>query len=117
MSRIKRMFPGGPTHRGATSEPRVTLRAGEDVESEISEYALDAKARRKRRSMLIAVVGIGILAVTGGIYLGMQAQVTAEQTTEEQRAKGEAGEMDDLARRVMDELWRMEDIEAARNRR
>lgn len=73
--------------------------------------------RRKRRSMLIVVGAFGMLAVAGDIYMGMQAQTTPEQITEEQRTEGEAGELDDLARRVMDELWRMEEIEAARNRR
>ena len=117
MSRMQGMFPGGPRHRGATSEPPDTLRPGEEVEAAITDHALDAKARRKRRSMLIALVAIGILALTGGIYMGMRAQITAEQLAEEQREEGEAGELDDVARRVLNELWRMEEIEAARNRR
>jgi hypothetical protein len=117
MSRIRGMFPGGPRHGGGTSEPRGTLRAGEHLEAEITDHALDESARRKRRSKLIAVVGIGILAVTGGIYVGMQALVTPEQLTVEQRTEGRAGELEDLTRSVLDELWRMENVEAARNRR
>ena len=116
MSRIRGMFPGGPSHQGAASDPRATLRAGEDVEAGINHHVIDAKARRKRRSMILAVAAIGILALTGGIYMGMQTQVTIEQITEEQRAEGEAGDVDDLTRRVMNELWRMEEAEAARNR-
>ena len=117
MSQIQGMFPGGPRHPGDTSEPRATLRSGEDVEAGITDHSLDAKAHRKRRSMLIAVGAFGMLAVAGGIYMGMQAQTTPEQITEEQRTEGGADELDDLARRVMGELWRMEEIEAARNRR
>ena len=114
MSKIEGMFPGGPRRPGETSEPSGPLRSGEDVEARITGRALDAKARRKRRSMLIVVGAIVMLAVTGGVYMGIQARITPEQITEEQR---EADELDDLARKVMRELWRMEEIEAARNRR
>ena len=117
MNQIRGMFPGGPRHPGDTSEPRGTLRSGEDAEAAITRSAIDAKAQRKRRSMLIAVGAFAILAVAGGIYMGMQAQPTPEQIMEEMRTEGGADELDDLARKVMDELWRMEEIEAARNRR
>ena len=117
MSQIQGMFPGGPRHPGDTSEPRGILRPGEDVEAGITDRAIDAKAHRKRRSMLIAVGAFAILAVAGGIYMGIQAQPTPEQIMEEQRTEGGADELDDLARKVVGELWRMEEIEAARNRR
>ena len=76
MSQFQGMFPGGPSHPGDTSEPRGTLRSGEDVEAGMADHALDAKAHRKRRSMLIAVGAFAILAVAGGIYMGMHAQPT-----------------------------------------
>ena len=117
MSKIEAMFPGGPRRQEDRSEPSGPLRSGEDFEAGMSGHALDAKARRKRWSMLMAMGAIGLLAVTGGLYLGIQTWITPEQITEEQRVEGEAGELDDLARKVIDELWRMEEIEAARNRR
>ncbi len=117
MSKIEAMFPGGPSRQENRSEPSGPLRSGEDFEAGISGHVLDAKARRKRWSMLMAMGAIGLLAVTGGIYLGIQARITPEEITEEQRVEREVGELDDLTRKVLDELWRMEEIEAARNRR
>ena len=67
--------------------------------------------------MFIAMGAIGVLAVTGGIYMGIQARVTAEQLTEEQGAEAEPSDLDETVRRVMGELWRMEETESARNPR
>ena len=115
MSRIQGMYPGGPRRQGATSEPHGTLRSGEDVEARISDDLLDAKAHRKRRSIFIALGAFGLLAVTGGIYIGLQARVTAEELVERERV--EAASDIDETQKVLDELWRMEELEAARNRR
>ena len=106
------MFPGGPRRQDDTSDPRGPLRSGEDVEAQITQDGLDAKARQKRRSMFIALCAIGVLAVTGGIYIGIQARVTAEQLTEEHRAEAEASDFDEAIRKA-----RMDELEAARNRR
>ncbi len=117
MSRIEGMYPGGPRRQGATSEPHGTLRSGEDVEARIIDDLVDAKARRKRRSIFIALGAFGLLAVTGGIYIGLQAHVTAEELVERERVEAEASDIDKTVQKVLDELWRMEELEAARNRR
>ena len=59
------------------------------------------------------------MAVAGvaGVYVGLQSRVTPEELIEQVRAEEEASEFDGIIGDVMDELWRMEDIEAARNGR
>ena len=111
------MFPGGPRRQEDPSDLRGPLRSGEEVEAGITHDVLDAKARRRRQSMFIALGVFGVLALTGGLYVGIQARITPEQLAEEQRAEVEPSDLDETARKLMDELWRMEEIEAARNRR
>ncbi len=117
MSQIQGMFPGGPRREGDASEPHRPLRSGEDVEASITDNALETKASRKRRSMFIALGASVVLALTTGLYLGIQARVTAEELAEQERAAAEASEFDEDTQRVMDELWKMEKVEAVRNRR
>ena len=117
MSQIQGMFPGGPRREDDASEPHGPLRSGEDVEARITDRTLDAKASRKRRSMFIALGASVVLALTTGLYFGIQARVTAEELAEQERAKAEASQFDAETKKVMDELWKMEKVEAARNRR
>ncbi len=117
MSQIHGMFPGGPRREDDASEPHGPLRSGEHVESSITDQTLEAKASRKRRSMFIALGASVVLALTTGLYMGIQARVTAEELAEQQRAEAAASEFDKDTQKVMDELWRMEKVEAARNRR
>lgn len=117
MSQIQGMFPGGPRRKGDASEPHRPLRSGEDVEASITDHTLEVKASRKRRSMFIGLGAIAVLALTAGLYIGIQARVTAEELAEQQRAEAEASDFDEYTKSVMDELWKMEKVEAVRNRR
>ena len=64
--------------------------------------------------MFIALGASVVLALTTGLYLGIQARVTAEELAEQERAAAEASEFDENTKKVMDELWRMEKVEAVR---
>ena len=66
---------------------------------------------------LIAIAVAVVVAGVAGVYIGLQARVTPEELTEQARMEEEASELTDIVGDVMDELWRMEDVEAARNGR
>ena len=120
MSQVSGMFPGGPVRPGDAKEgagAETRLRSGEDVEAGIASGQGDLKTRRRRRSRLIAIAVAVALAGVVGIYVGLQARVTPEELAERLRAEEEASELNDIVGDVMGELWRMEEVEAARNGR
>ena len=121
MSQIHGMFPGGPTRQSDSSQngdrTEPSLRPGEDVEAGIVVGRHELKERRRRRSMVIAIAVALVVGGVGGVYVGLQALVTPEELTEQLRTEDDVSELDGIVNDVMKELWRMEDIEAARNRR
>ena len=121
MSKIHGVFPGGPTHQGDSDqngdqiEPH--LRSGEDVEAGIVAGQGELKTRHKRRSMVMALaVALAVAGMTG-VYVGWQAKVTPEELMEQARTEKEASGLEGIVDDVMDELWEMERVEAARNGR
>lgn len=59
------------------------------------------------------------LLAAGGVggYVGLSAHTTPEQLAEEERSKAQApGELSDQANRLINELWKMEDLERAPRR-
>ncbi len=109
------MRPGDANQDGDQVETR--LRSGEDVEAGIAAGQVELKARRRRRSTVIVLAVAVVVAGVVGVYVGVQALVTPEELTEQAGAEEDASELDDIVDRVIGELWRMEEIEAARNRR
>ncbi len=93
------------------------LRSGEDVDEDIAARVEELKARRRRRSTVIVLAVAVVVAGVVGVYVGLQALVTPEELTEQAGAEEAASELDDIVDDVMDELRRMEEVEAARNRR
>ncbi len=121
MNQIHGMFPGGPMRPGDANQDgdqaETRLRSGEDVEAGIAAGQVELKARRRRRSTVIVLAVAVLVAGAAGVYVGLQALVTPEELAEQARTEEEASELDEIVDRVMDELWRMEDVEAGRNRR
>lgn len=121
MSQIRGIFPGGPARPGDANQEGggagTGLRSGEDVEAGIAAGRADLKTRRRRRSKLIAIAAAVVVAGVAGVYVGLQARVNPEELTEQARMKTEASELNDIVDGVMRELWRMEEVEAARNGR
>ena len=115
------MFPGGPKRQDDAKQERerteTRLRSGEDLEAGIRVRQGEIKARSRRRSTVIALTVAVVIAGVTGVYVGVQAWVTPEELAERERLEKEASDLEELAREVMGELWRMEEIEAARNRR
>ena len=120
MSQISGMFPGGPARPGDAKDDdgaETHLRSGEDVEAGIAGGQGALKTRQRRRSKLVAIAVGVVVAGAAGIYVGLQAIVTPEELVKQARAEEEASELNDIVGDVMNELWIMEDVEAARNGR
>ncbi len=121
MNQIHGMFPGGPRRPGDANQDgdqaETRLRSGEDVEVGIARGQGELKERGRRRSTVIVLAVAVLVAGAAGVYVGLQALVTPEELTEQARAEEEASELDNIVDDVMNELRRMEEVEAARNRR
>ena len=123
--KISGSFPGGPRKRVAaaerTSAPR--LRRVEDIEElAVGQHIRRTRDRRRKRVFYAVLVSVAISGATGW-YLGIQNQSSLEEVRAQmaaQRATESGGDMGDLSsevNRVMLELWKMEDVEYARNTR
>ena len=117
MSDIQGVFPGGPRRQDGTPPQDggtgAGLRFGEDVEADATTRAIGSRTKRKRRSILL-LLGVAVLiAGATGVYFGVQSRTTLEQLAEQEWAG--ASDLNGIVDEVMDELWRMEDVEAARN--
>ena len=116
--RITGSWPGGPKREGdahkRTRPPR--LRRAEDIEAGLA--ARSVRIRHGARSRRIAI-GLGVsLAVAGGFgwVLGKASHRTAEEVISEY-ATARRRDLDISAEvnRTLLELWKMENVQAARN--
>lgn len=112
-------FPGGPSRRDQTPQrsgpPR--LRRMADIEETFARRSLDRR-RDKRRSRLVAgFVGMLLVAGVAGVFLGLQSHTTAEEiTAAREEANRRELDLSSEVNRTLLELWKMEDVEAARSR-
>ena len=117
MSDIQGVSPGGPRRQDGSppqnDQTGAGLRFGEDVEAGLTARQIGSRAKRRRRSMLIALGTLIVIAGAAGAYVGYQSMMTPEQFAEQEAAA--ESELDGIVDDVMDELWRMENVEAARN--
>lgn len=118
--RIRGSFPGGPS-REAPPEKRTRapqLQRVEDIEAGLAKRSVSRKRRARRRRVVWGFLFSALVAGGVGVLLGVRSHATAEEQQAELRARSRPQEFDissELNRTLM-ELWRMEDIEAARNR-
>lgn len=116
--RIEGSFPGGPRRRDPGEPPRHAprLRRVEEIEEGVSRRTLDATRRRRSARTRAAWLLAMALALAIGSALGRASHATQEELTAAQEA-ARARDMD-VSRevnRMLLELWKMEDVEAARN--
>ena len=123
--RMSGSFPGGPRKTVAAAErasaPR--LRRVEDIE----ERAVGRHVRRSRSRRRIRIASVVLFSVAvsgaGGVYLGLRNRATLEEIWAEFAAEqaaeagGGFGDLSTEVNRAMMELWKMEDVEFARNSR
>jgi hypothetical protein len=116
--RITGSWPGGPKREGdarkRTRPPR--LRRVEDLEAGFAARLLRFRHRARSRRIVIGLVFS--LAVAGGIgwVLGKSTHRTVEEVSAEY-ATARRRDLDISAEvnRTLLELWKMEDVQAARN--
>ncbi|HIF22576.1 MAG TPA: hypothetical protein EYQ27_11885 [Gemmatimonadetes bacterium] len=122
---ISGSFPGGPRKQVAaaerTSAPRLSR--VEAIEEQATGRLVRRKEDRRRRRIMYAVLVSVAISATTGVILGMhnrssleevRAQMAAQQAAE---SGGDMGALSSEVNRAMLELWKMEDVEYARNSR
>ena len=119
MSGITGSYPGGPRRHdseGRTADSDAPeLRGGESVERSVAGRVARGKRKRRNRRLVIGFVTSFIAAAGVGAYVGLQSKTTAEDLAqhEMQEELDLSGEVD----RVLNELWKMEDLDRATRRR
>lgn len=112
MKRISGMFPGGPSRPGAASgtPARSTRKDSHDP----LRSALLARARRKRRRIVSAMLATLAAAGASGLMLGLEAHPSPASVVESARESGPRDALREETDRVLRELWRMEALERGR---
>lgn len=114
------MYPGGPHGAASGKEihgPPHLLRV-EEIGERIDRH-YNQHRRRKRRNHLVLALALGVSLAGGvGLILGHLAHTTPEELAKEVEAEQnpDAGISKEVNRTLL-ELWKMEEVEAARARR
>ena len=116
--RIEGSFPGGPRRQDPGEPPRRSppLRRVQEIEEGVSRRRLNS-TRRKRSArtkagwLLVLALAFGIGAALGRAGHATQEELTAAHEAARIRDQGISREVN----RTLLELWKMEDVEAARN--
>ena len=118
--RISGFFPGGPGRAdpAADRERRARLRGGEDREAARADREVTSKQKRRRRRLVIGAVAMLVLAATlSVVVMDTGPQTAAESIEAEAQEGGVESEIDSRIDRILDELWKMEEVERSENRR
>ena len=120
MAEITGAYPGGPAHHqekaGAAAPPTEKLADGESIEALREGQISKLRKERRHRRVMIGLVASLIAAVGAGAYYGIRSnRVTEALAREEMIQQGEV-ELNKQTDRILNELWRMEDVERGANR-
>lgn len=119
MADVTGAYPGGPAHhqqRDGAAPPTDKLRDGESLEARReSQITKLRKERRHRRTMIGLVVSL-IAAVGAGAYYGIRSNRAAEALAREEMTQQGEVDLNKQTDRILNELWRMEDVERGANR-
>lgn len=116
--RIRGAFPGGPSHTelGAPAATPPHLARVAELEAAVARRRRARTAKGRRRRVTVGVLATLAASLGLGIALGRASHASAAQL----HAEAERRMADDLVsaqvNRVLLELWKMEDVEAARGR-
>lgn len=105
-------YPGGPrvSDVDSANSPQ-RLKSGEDVEEYREAVAL--RIRRSRRSwrLRLGIAATTLIAILGGVHSGMRSHRTAEQLAAAVQSGEATADLTRETRRLINELWKMEDLE------
>lgn len=118
MDRITGAYPGGPTRgvkRGGedSSQAARTIRGGEDHARSARLREHEHRIRRRRIRVVIGVGATLLISAAAGVFLGLSTTRHAEKALL-QEAQSVNSPDDVISReldRLIDELWRMEELE------
>jgi hypothetical protein len=122
--RIRGSFPGGPRKKIPAAERRSAPRLEriEQIEERAVGRSLGRVRRRRRKSLALALFAAVVTSAGAGVYLGLGSNQTVEEVRAAQEAEASPvrgfGDMDEMSaevNRALLELWKMEDVEFARN--
>ena len=113
-------YPGGPRRHAekekAGEPPGFEIRGGESLEASAMAEALSRSRRHRTRRLVIGVLTSLLLASSVGAYVGMRSnQRAAEELAQEQMREGRTV-LEQEASRLLNELWKMENLERAPRR-
>lgn len=119
--RIKGSFLGGPSRPGEGGSPHTRpVQTVEEIEHGLVRRRMYGVRSRRRSRSVWGMVAVVAVAGAVGYLLGLGSH----RTQEELRSDAEAGARKELdlsiskeVNRTLLELWKMEDVEAMRNRR
>lgn len=105
-------YPGGPRVSDADSANSTQrLKTGEDVEKYREAGALRNRRSRRIRRLRLGLAATTLIAILGGVHSGMRSHKTAEQLAAAVQSGGATTDLKRETRRLVNELWKMEDLE------
>jgi hypothetical protein len=112
------VYPGGPHGPGPRDDAgrRPRLMRVEEIDALADRRAIQRGRRRRRNRVVIASVVALLIALVAGIALGRQAHRTVEEIVESQVESSVERAISAEVNRTLLELWKMEDVQYARNR-
>ncbi len=116
--KITGSWPGGPRREGPTQEgaraPRI--KRVEDIEAAAAARRIRSARKHRQRRAWIGLAFTLVFAGGIGWALGLRSHTSVEEIHATQTAQQEQdATISSQVNRVMLELWRMEEVEAARN--
>ena len=116
---IRGSFPGGPS-RAAPPVPRTTpprLRPVAEIEERSAQRSVDRRHRKRARRLGAGFVVALLVAGVAGGAVGLGSHRTQEDLTEAQQVdRTKDIDISKEVNRTLLNLWKMEDVEAVRNR-
>ncbi len=119
---IRGSFPGGP-RKSVPAARRTAPPRLESVEELEERRALRRLSRRRKARvgrLFYGLLASVLLAGGVGVALGVRSHATVQKVCEEEAAARSAAQKDQInqeVNRTLLELWKMEDVEYARNSR
>lgn len=123
MDRISGAYPGGPTRReqfgqAESNDPPRELRSGEDRERRADRRAENDRLRSRKIRTVLGVGAALLFSGATGIFWGLRTARASEELLENAQVRANGPEVD-ISRemdRLINELWKMEELDRAPRR-